>query len=154
MLLKNYMVKEVLVSEINNVKMDYNINDHIEIIRIKTNVDFIVVFNMNGIRLTHPNVENIGKEFVGGDEKKVLTEGVSYASRAMGTLGMSIRVFVPIFKDGQQIGAVCVGSTLKEINQETYMKVKQFYPIILVGILLGLSCAVILTSNIKGDILR
>lgn len=129
------------------------LNEHIEKIRAKTNVEFIVIFDMNGIRLTHPNETKIGMKLVGGDETKVLTTGEEYISKAEGTLGISIRVFAPILQEGEQIGAVCVGSTIEEINREKNEKIRQFLPLIIVGFFLGICCAFILSANIKNEIL-
>ncbi len=145
------MVKDALSG--NDSIHDLDLYEHIENIRLKTKVDFIVIMDMNGIRLTHPNKKNIGLKFEGGDEKKVLTEKEEYVSEAKGTLGTSIRVFVPIFKDGKQIGAVSVGNTVNEISKETYKKIEQFYPFLIIGFLLGIFCAAILASNIKNEIL-
>ena len=35
-------------------------------------LDFIVIMNMQGIRLTHPDRQKIGKHFEGGDEVRAL----------------------------------------------------------------------------------
>lgn len=148
---EDYMVKDAL-NGYKNLKNE-NINEHIEKIRLEMNVDFIVVFDMNDIRLTHPVEENIGKRFKGGDEKRVLTESVKYISEAKGTLGVSIRAFAPVYYEGRQVGAVCVGSTLTEINKEIFNKTEQFLPFIVIGLFLGICCAYILTSNIKYEIL-
>jgi CitB family two-component system sensor histidine kinase MalK len=43
-------------------------------IRKATNVEFVVVMDMNGIRKSHPNPALIGRHFVGGDEEAVLRE--------------------------------------------------------------------------------
>ncbi|WMJ77224.1 MULTISPECIES: ATP-binding protein [unclassified Sedimentibacter] len=129
------------------------LNEHIEEIRSETNVDFITVFGMDRLRLTHPVKEKIGKEFEGGDEGRVLTEPSRYISSAVGSLGKSLRAFSPVYKDGIQVGAVCVGSTLVEINKETFAKTEQFVPFILIGLVLGICCAYILTTNIKYEIL-
>lgn len=148
---EDYEVKEALSK--NKDTIELNLNDHIETIRKKSNVDFIVIINMDGTRFTHPNIENIGQKFKGGDEIRVLTKGEEYTSVAMGTLGTSIRAFAPIFINGEQIGAVCVGKTVDELNKSSSKKIEQFYPVIVVGILLSISFAVILASNIKDEIL-
>jgi len=144
-------VKDALAE--NNNNRELILNEHIEKIRLKTNVDFIVVFDMNRIRLTHPNEENIGLKFVGGDETRALLNGEEYISEAKGTLGISIRAFVPVFKDGKQIGAVCVGSTVNEINKETNKKIGQFLPLIVIGFIVGIYCAFVLSTIIKDEIL-
>ncbi len=146
---EDYMVKEAFKDK--NKLTD--LNEHIEKIRSGTSVDFITVFDMNSIRLTHPVEENIGKIFKGGDEIRVLTKAEKYISKAEGTLGISLRAFVPIFNEGRQLGGVCVGSTIVEINRETFKKTEQFIPFIIIGFLLGIYCAFVLSSSIKDEIL-
>jgi len=148
---EDYLVKDALMGNKNIPNL--NINDHIEKIRIETGVDFITVIDMEGIRLTHPNEKNIGKRIRGGDEGRVLEKAERYISEAKGTLGTSIRAFVPIFYDGRQIGAVSVGNTLVEINYETYNKTKQFIPYIIIGLILGVYWSLVLASSIKDEIM-
>ncbi len=50
---EDYEVKEALSK--NKDTIELNLNDHIETIRKKSNVDFIVIINMDGTRFTHPN---------------------------------------------------------------------------------------------------
>lgn len=129
------------------------LNEHIEKIRSETKVDFIVVFDMDSIRLTHPVKENIGRKFEGGDETRVLKEADKYISQAKGTLGISLRAFVPIIYEGRQLGAVCVGSTVVEISKEILIKAQQFIPFIFIGLFLGSYCAVVLAASIKDELL-
>lgn len=144
---ENDTTKEVLLKR--RSKVDVNLNNEIENIRKKTKVDFIVVMDMKGTRLTHPNISLIGKKFQGGDEVEVLTLGRQYVSESKGSLGSSIRVFVPIFNGTKQIGAVSIGSTINQINQEINSKTKQFIPFIIIGLILGIIGANMLASNIK-----
>lgn len=146
---EDYMAKEAFKDK--NKILD--LNEHIEKIRVQANVDFITVFDMNSIRLTHPVEENIGKAFKGGDEARVLEKAEKYISKAEGTLGISLRAFVPIFDGGIQLGGVCVGSTIVEINRETFKKTERFIPFITIGLLLGIYCAFVLASSIKEEIL-
>ena len=148
----DYMVKNALASGNESIS-NSDLNEHIERIRTKTNVDFIVIFNMDRIRLTHPNEENIGKQFKGGDEIRVLTTAEEYISKAEGTLGISVRAFVPVFESTELVGAVCVGSTVNEINKSLNNKVRQFYPFILIGFVVGIYLSAILAANIKNEIL-
>lgn len=147
---EDYVVKDALTG--GRELQDFNLNKHIESIRLKTDVDFITIFNMEAIRLTHPNEKNIGLRFKGGDEERAL-KGEEYISEAEGTLGMSMRAFTPIYQDGTQIGAVSVGAAIEGIMEELYEKIESLYPIIIVGFLLGVSCAAIVTANIKKEIL-
>ena len=125
------------------------LNNEIENIRRKTKVEFIVVMDMKGIRYSHPSKEKIGKKFEGGDEIRVLTKGEEYVSEASGSLGPSLRVFTPIFKDGKQIGAVAIGSPINEVYNEIYSKIDEFIPFIVLGLILGIIAATLLSSNIK-----
>lgn len=145
------MVKNALAA--NEIIPDSELNEHIERIRVRTNVDFIVVFNMDRIRLTHPNKKNIGQLFKGGDETRVLETAEEYASKAEGTLGISVRAFVPVFYEGRQVGAVCVGSTVNENTKSLNNIIKQFYPFILIGFVFGIYLSAILAANIKNEIL-
>ncbi|MHA7966827.1 DcuS/MalK family sensor histidine kinase [Paenibacillus sp. CAU 1782] len=90
-------------------------------------VRFIVVMDMNTVRLTHPDPEQIGRPFAGGDEADVL-KGRSYLSNGEGTLGYSLRAFVPVYNDvGGQIGAVAVGISMNDV----YAKIKKTKSVIL-----------------------
>ncbi|MGM0874822.1 MAG: DcuS/MalK family sensor histidine kinase [Bacillota bacterium] len=114
-----------------------------------TEVLFVVVMDMNGIRKSHPNPEMIGKSFVGGDEKAVLN-GEEHISLSKGTLGQSLRAFTPIYgTDNEQIGAVAVGISLNNVEQALE---KGHHNIIIgsiIGILVGVLGAVILARYIK-----
>ena len=146
-----YEVKEYLKGN-NNITNEL-LNDEIERARLKTNVEFIVVMDMNGIRYSHPVKSNIGAKFAGGDEERVLKTGDKYISTANGTLGISVRAFVPIFDDNsKQIGAVAVGMLYNKFDSEVYTKMYKFIPIIIMGLIFGISGAIALSYNIKKSI--
>lgn len=143
-----YEVKEYLKGN-ENISSEL-LNDEIEKARVKTNVEFIVVMDMNGIRYSHPVKSKIGEKFRGGDEVRVLKTGEQYVSTASGTLGVSVRAFAPIFDDdNKQIGAVAVGMLYNKFDNEVYTKMYKFIPIVLMGLILGVSGAIALSYNIK-----
>jgi sensor histidine kinase regulating citrate/malate metabolism len=120
-----------------------------EEIRGITQTSFVVVFNMDTIRYSHPFVDRLGKPFVGGDEKRALA-GETYLSQAKGTLGISQRAFAPIYDSrGRQLGVVSVGLLLTEVRQRQQQAVFTLYVMAFVGILMGLAGAVILSRSIK-----
>lgn len=89
---------------------------NIETLRDTLGVDFITVMDMNHLRLTHPDAEQVGRHFRGGDEGPALS-GASYVSRSEGTLGISIRGFAPVHSDtGDILGAVSTGVTLNRLG--------------------------------------
>lgn len=79
-----------------------------ERMRTESGVDYVVVMDVNGMRLSHPNASLIGAHFAGGDDAEVF-RGRSYLSIAKGTLGLSLRAFTPVWKGDRQVGAVAVG---------------------------------------------
>ncbi len=117
-------------------------------IRNTTGTEFIVVIDMEGVRYSHPVKERIGEKIVGGDEGPVL-EGREYTSKAIGTLGPSLRAFVPIYHDGEQVGAVVVGILLTDVEKAIDQVENNINLAIFVTILLGLIGAIILSNNIK-----
>ena len=114
-----------------------------------TDVQFIVVMDMNGMRKSHPDPQKIGHHFLGGDEGPVL-KGKEHVSLAKGTLGISMRVFVPILADtGEQLGAVAVGISADNIKERVKESRHIIYIGVGVGILVGIIGAILLARHIK-----
>lgn len=114
------------------------------------NIQFIVVADMNGIRYSHPNPDNIGKKIKGGDERRIIETGESYISESEGTLGKSLRAFYPMFNsEDKQIGFVCVGTLMKIINEVRRDAIKSLIFTAIIGLIFGIAGAVLLSKNIK-----
>lgn len=113
-----------------------------------TGVQYIVVLDKNRIRHSHPDVERIGQAFVGGDEDRAF-EGEQYVSLAEGTLGESLRAFVPIYIEKELIGVVVVG-ILSENVQATVVKVLHTsYIGMAIGLFVGVVGAYLLAREVK-----
>lgn len=125
------------------------IQDYAEEIRELSQVGFVVIFDMQGLRFSHPDKNKIGQLIVGGDEQRAL-KGESYVSIAKGTLGDSVRAFRPIFDhQHQQIGAVLVGQTLQKID---YLASRTSQPIwlsLFASLAVAIFLALLLSRNIK-----
>ncbi|MFN2744063.1 MULTISPECIES: malate sensor histidine kinase MalK [unclassified Bacillus (in: firmicutes)] len=118
-------------------------------VQAATKTEFVVVMDMNSIRKTHPDPDKIGKKFAGGDEKEAL-KGHQHISTAKGTLGESLRAFVPVFNEkGKQVGAVAVGITLNEIEQIIEQNLRPLYTVIVLSICVGIIGAVIVARKVK-----
>ncbi|QZY54179.1 ATP-binding protein [Crassaminicella profunda] len=124
-----------------------------EILSRLDGVDIITIADMNGIRYAHPNQERIGKGFVGGDEVKVIKEGVSYVSQAKGTLGVSIRAFEPIVYKDEQIGFVMAGVLYEDIQKFRRHAFLTMCGFTLFGIFLGILGAFIIAKRIRDSLL-
>lgn len=124
-----------------------------EEIRIKTDAEFIVVGNREGVRYSHPLPERIGQEMVGGDNGPVL-EGKSIVSEAVGSLGPSLRGKAPIFDDkGKVIGIVSVGFLMEDINMITDNYKNQIMMIGFFTLLFGIAGAIFIAKMVKKAIL-
>ncbi len=88
-----------------------------ESIRAQTDARFIVVGDLEGIRYSHPIADRIGKKRVGDDNQRAIDKGESYVSKAVGSLGPSMRGKSPVFDhSGQVIGVTSVGYMLDSID--------------------------------------
>jgi two-component system CitB family sensor kinase len=121
-----------------------------ERIRKKTDAEFIVVGNKQGIRYAHPVPNRLGKKMVGGDNSPVLTKGVSYISKAVGSLGPSVRGKVPVISDqGEIVGVISVGFLISDIQQLSQTYLKQIMIIIFILFFMGIMGAIVLAKYIK-----
>jgi two-component system, CitB family, sensor kinase len=123
-----------------------------ERVRLKTGLLFITIMDNEGVRYSHPIPDNIGRKFLGGDEKLALENGETYISEGEGHLGKSIRSFVPIYKDGVQVGAVSVGILKRDLKEEVREYVVDLIPVFIGVLIVIIFLARKLAHNIKEDI--
>ncbi|WP_019240452.1 MULTISPECIES: ATP-binding protein [Bacillus] len=101
-----------------------NINPIVEKIRVINKADYIVVLNMDRIRLSHPVKKMIGTKSKTADESAAFVEH-TYTSKAKGEVGTVVRAFVPIIDEQhKQIGVVVCGYLLPTI-WEIIMSIKK-----------------------------
>ncbi|TXK79114.1 sensor histidine kinase [Paenibacillus sp. N3.4] len=114
--------------------------------------DALVVSNMDLIRYSHPNPENIGKRMVGDDNEAVLN-GKTSITQAKGTLGYSVRGKAPIF-DGnhKQIGVVSAVFLVDNVWSQLFILLKKVVGIAAAALLFGLLGAYLLSGHIKKQI--
>lgn len=124
-----------------------------ESIRKEVGAEFIVIGNEEGIRYSHPLPDRLGKKMVGGDNDGVLKEGKAYISKAIGTLGPSLRGKAPIRdQEGQVIGVVSVGFLLEDIKELEQDHIIRIIGIIFLVLFIGALGSFYLSWNIKKDI--
>lgn len=132
-----------------SAELEPEIQEYATTIEEATDVLFIVVMDMEGLRKSHPDSEQIGKPFVGADEKQVLL-GKDYTSRSEGTLGKSLRSFTPIMDtEENQIGAVAVGISLDEVQSSIDRSLLKILTGSAIGLLIGIIGAFWLAWYIK-----
>lgn len=114
-----------------------------------TDAEFIVVGNVDEIRYSHPNPEQIGRKMVGEDNRRALENGESYISRATGSLGNSMRAKVPVYGEDEIIGVVSVGFLADDIPTLTGDYRKELWLMLLVIALVALLVSIAIASYIK-----
>lgn len=110
-----------------------------EQIRKNTDARFIVVGDREGIRFSHPIPERIGKKRVGDDNARALEQGESYVSRAVGSLGPSIRGKSPVFdSSGQVIGVTSVGYMLDSVDKTIFSYQQSALIVVMISLLVSI----------------
>lgn len=121
-----------------------------ERIRLVTGVEYIVAFDMNKTRYSHPLEDRIGTPFADGDEARALLKE-EYLSKAQGVKGPSIRAFVPVSKDEgtRQVGVITVGALTPTVTEILKTIRFRLYSSLLVGLVFGIAGSFFLAQNIK-----
>ncbi|MGM0757820.1 MULTISPECIES: ATP-binding protein [Bacillus] len=126
----------------------------IEEIRIIQDADYIVVMDMDHVRLTHPVKTRIGHRSEGTDEEPAFAEHI-YFSEAEGELGTAIRAFYPV-KDEKfnQTGVVLVGRTLPSMADILGEMKRDILMILLLTLSFGLVGSFLLARHIKQQMFK
>lgn len=126
-----------------------------ERIRLATDVDYIVIFDMHGVRYSHPSESKIGTVLEEAASHEAMSQH-EYISKAIGVQGHSIRAFVPIMNQegSQQVGVINVG-----ILSHTWFNLWEQYRSdilfsLIWGLFVGLIGTVILANHIKKQTLN
>ncbi len=121
-----------------------------ESIRSNTDARFIVIGDLDGIRFSHPIPERIGKKRVGGDNQRAIEKGESYVSKAVGSLGPSMRGKSPIFDDsGKVIGVTSVGYMLDSVDETIRGYQKSVIMIVVASLFLSVLVGMAISSHFK-----
>ncbi|PSL47009.1 two-component system sensor histidine kinase DctS [Salsuginibacillus halophilus] len=82
--------------------------------------DYIVVLNMNRVRLSHPITQRIGTLYVEDDADAAFSEHL-YTNKASHESGVTVRSFVPVIDDDrEQVGVVVAGNVLPTLWELMY----------------------------------
>lgn len=93
------------------------INKVINSIKVINKAEYIVVMNMDRVKLSHPSAQQIGIKSNSTDIHAAFGEHY-YISKAQGEKGMMIRAFVPVMNQKKvQIGVIVVGYSMPTFIQ-------------------------------------
>ncbi len=145
---RNPMIREGL-----QAKNPQIVQEMAEKLRESTAAEYIVVCDREGARYSHPSPDRIGKTFVGGDFYPAVEQGKSYVSQATGTLGPSMRGFVPVRGDGGDIiGFVAVGYLESGIEEQVSAQQRKIVGYAAVVLLFGVLGAAAIARRFKSAI--
>ena len=94
------------------------VQDLAQAVQRRNDLLFVVVTDMDGIRLSHREASEVGKHFIGDDLIPAL-HGRENVSVNPGVLAEALRVFTPVFDARhQQIGVVAIGISLSKVDKQ------------------------------------
>ncbi len=119
-----------------------------EQIRTSTGVDFVVVVDPDGIRVTHPVPEQIGRPYTGHIEQA--RSGQPYSETYTGSLGSSIRTIAPVYADdGTLAGFVSVGVTRQRIADAFVRGLPGIVGVVAAGLAVTAAGAVLISRRLR-----
>jgi two-component system CitB family sensor kinase len=119
-------------------------------IQQRTGVLFVVITNDQGIRLSHPNRDELGKH-VSSDPSEALA-GHEVVTRESGTLGGSVRAKVPVLApdSNQVVGEVSVGISTSAVHRQLWTDVRTAAILVGLALLIGIVGSVLLARRWRG----
>jgi two-component system, CitB family, sensor kinase len=116
-------------------------------VQARTDVLFVVITNDKGIRLAHPDRNELGKP-VSTDPDEAF-EGRESVTDQSGTLGPSVRAKVPILRPNSQevIGEVSVGISTSTVRDQLWTDVRTAAALVGVALLIGIVGSILLARR-------
>jgi two-component system CitB family sensor kinase len=111
---------------------------------------FVVITNEQGIRLSHPNRDELGKH-VSTDPSEALA-GHEVVDREQGTLGRSVRAKVPVYapNSSRVVGEVSVGISTAEVHHQLWSDVRKAGLLVGLALIIGIVGSVLLARRWRG----
>jgi two-component system CitB family sensor kinase len=111
---------------------------------------FVVITNDQGIRLSHPNRDELGKH-VSTDPSEALA-GHEVVDREQGTLGRSVRAKVPVYgpNSNRVVGEVSVGISTAEVHHQLWSDVRKAGLLVGLALIIGIVGSVLLARRWRG----
>ncbi|KTR95784.1 hypothetical protein NS220_04755 [Microbacterium testaceum] len=123
-----------------------------DVVAAASGVDYVVVTDARGIRLTHPNPVERGRT-VSTDATAVLA-GETFLGTETGTIGPSLRAKVPIRAGAAVVGTASVGVLETEISRSFDEAVGGMLPWVAGSIVLGVVLSGLLTAALRRRVRR
>ena len=142
----------IILEHIGDPDFMSQINSYANKVRIETDVTFIIITDMNKIRYSHPNTAFVGHTFSNDSIDPAIYEGKTYTVEGESPLGVTVKAFTPIIRNGTQVGVVGVGTLKENIMQEYALFLWNLLPMIVAVSVVGYFVAKYVAQNIKKTI--
>lgn len=123
-----------------------------DIVAQSSGVDYVVITDDTGIRLTHPTPSERG-ERVSTDASRVLA-GETFVGTETGTIGPSLRAKVPIRDAGRVIGTASVGILESRIADDFTAAIGALVPWVIGSVIAGCLVSAALTALLRRRVRR
>jgi two-component system CitB family sensor kinase len=114
------------------------------------NLLFVVITNDQGIRLSHPDRNELGKH-VSTDPSEALA-GHEVVDREEGTLGTSVRAKVPVYATNSDrvVGEVSVGVSTAAVHHQLWADIRKAAVLVGLALVIGIVGSVLLARRWRG----
>lgn len=140
------------VSQMLSNKRNQEIINKFSKLSLLSDADYIVIADVNEVRLYHPNSIYIGKKIHSNDNRSALVDKESYVSVRVGESGLSVRGKAPVINsDGDVVGVVSVGYLIDKLGDRILEYAVPALFIVLVSCLLAFIGAYYFSNHIKSQ---
>ena len=117
-------------------------------------IDYVVITDASDIRLYHPDPDEIGQHFVGGDETAILEGSDPYITTSTGRQDVQRRAFHAVTNaDGETIGFVFVSASLNTVRAAQQRLILKFAGMLAIMLALGILFARLIANTIRRSLL-
>ena len=117
-------------------------------------VDYIVVADVNGRRIYHPDHTLIGQQFVGGDEAAAERGSAPYITTRHGVEADQRRAFHTVYnEEGTPLGFVMVSASMANIQNQKRELLQRFLFAFALALVLGLALSWLFARSIRNSLL-
>lgn len=123
-----------------------------DLVAQSSGVDYVVITDADGIRLTHPTPSERGRPV--STDPAVALSGREFVGTETGTLGPTLRAKVPVRRDGVVVGAASVGVLETDIASDQRDALRALVPWTLGALVVGCLAAALLARGVNRRVRR
>ncbi len=144
----NIQIRKKIAERTIDGTVERKVEEYIQIFR---DVDIIVVADINGIKYSHLDKNQIGDSFINPVQWNMILKGEGYFSKMKGSMGITFRRFEPLYNldENKVIGFVMVGKynhIIKDMNAITFV---MFTLLFIASLFMSLLLAITFASRMK-----